>query len=222
MAWRRTTGVLLRCLLVPLAVAAGVLAYAGPAETQIGWVKRKDRAAEPSDGWRRPGAVTPAQPDELELKATADSLERIEAGVENLQEARLSPEPVTDVLIRIRPGVHRYRGQSTETTTEAERSYIEAHILVVTRGRINPAGMARCDRFEGDVLVCSVECDGGEFGLRRGGLPGEHYLIVGSGGAGTQRAGFRLGSCASRTAPSLLLMPRTGRLAAEVKLIEQR
>lgn len=226
MAWRRTTGILLRCLILQLAVAAGVMAHADPAEAQIGWVKRKDRATEPSDGWRRPEVVTPAQPEELELKATADSLERIETGVENLQEARIAPEQITDVLIRIRPGVHRFRGPAPETTTEAERSYIEAHLLVVTRGRINPAGVARCDRFDGDVLVCTVECDGGQFGLRRGGLPGEHFLLVGSGGsagpAGAQRSGFRLGTCATRSAPSLLLMPRAGRLAAEVKLLEQR
>lgn len=227
MAWRRTTGVLLQCLVVPLAVAAGTLAYAGPAEAQIGWVQRKDRPAEPSDGWRRPDVVAPVQPEELELKATAESLERIEAGVDNLQEARLAFEPVTDVLIRIRPGIHRYRDRTAETTSEADRSYIEAHILVVTRGRINPAGMARCDRFDGDVLVCNIECDGGEFGLRRGGLPGEHYLLVGGGGsggapAGAQRNGFRLGSCANRSGPTLLLMPRGGRLATEVKLVEQR
>jgi hypothetical protein len=221
------TGVLLRCLVVPLAVAAGTLACTGPSDAQLGWVKRKDLPPRASDGWQRPEVVAPVAPEELELKATSDSLDRIEAGVEDLREARVTVEPVTDVLIRIRPGVHRYRGPAAEPSSEAERSYIEARLMVVTRGRINPAGMARCDRFDGEVLVCSIECDGGEFGLRRGGLPGEHYLLVGgsgnaAGAGGAARSGFRLGSCASRSTPALVLMPRAGRLAAELKLVEQR
>ena len=84
--------------------------------------------------------------------------------------------------------------------------------------------MAECDRFERDVLVCTVECEGGVFGLRRGTRAREHFLVVGlrpedsPGG----RPGFRLGACAARGDQSMLVMPRAGRLSAEVPLAEAR
>ncbi|CAN0304079.1 unnamed protein product, partial [Phaeothamnion confervicola] len=101
-----------------------------------------------------------------------------------------------------------------------------AYLQIVTQGRISPAAIAQCDRFDGDVLVCNVECEGGEFGLRRGRAPGEHFLLVGMSTAGgtaaspQARGGFRLGACATRDKPALLLMPRGGRLAIDVRLLE--
>ena len=225
-----STSVLVRRLLLRPVVVAGVIVLAAPGDAQQGWIPaprpRADADGERNPGWRKPADAA----QEMDLQAAEDGLDKVEAGYEVVQEARFRVEPVTDLLVKLRHAVQRHRNPAaTDHPSEGERSFIEAQLLVVTRGRINPAGLAQCSRFDGDVLVCTIECDGGEFGLRRGRRTGEHYLLLGASDAGPQAAagvsgkpGFRLGSCATRGAPGLMLMPRAGRLATEVRLTEQR
>jgi hypothetical protein len=204
-----------------LCVAGGAVAQSS------GWVPRQD------PGWRRPAEKGPSLPREIELRATGDGLDRIEAGYENVQDGRIRTEVVTDILVRLRPAVHQFRsgpGRDVPLPSDAERSYIEAQVLVVVGGRISSPALAQCRQFEGDVLVCAVECDGGVFGLRRGREPGQHHLLIGvsdpsadrDAGSSPARPGFKMRTCATSQANPTLLLPRGGRLAAEVRLAESR
>lgn len=186
-----------------------------------GWVQR------PEAYWRRPIDSAAGLPREIELRASGDGLDRIESGRESLQDARLHTQPITDLMVRLRPIARNVRpSPGREPPVEAERSYVEVQVLAVTGGRISPTAVAQCRQFEGEVLVCSVECDGGAFGLRRGREPGEHFLVLGvpdnSGGSPTGRPGFRLGSCETKGGAAPLLLPRGGRLATELRLLESR
>jgi hypothetical protein len=196
-------------------------------------------AAGQGHGWRklepgvtRPGAPVAGGPAELELQAAADVIDRIEAGRESQQDGRLRTEPVTDVLVRIRPAVRRFRGAGQQPGGEAADSYVEAQLRLVSGGRMSLPVTAQCDRLEGDLLVCTIDCEGGTFGLRRGRSPGEHFLVLGSVGASggdglaeprawADRPGFRLAGCSGAGAGlAPVVVPRAGRLATEVRLLE--
>lgn len=220
--------------------AAAVVVGAGPtppAGAQQGyWRKipelaapdlRRDPRSTPAPGQEPGPAPSPdTYPREMELQAEAEDLERIEAGHESPNEGRLLTAPVTDLVVRIRHAVQSFGGRGGPS--EAQRSYVEASVTVVAGGRISPVGIAQCGHFDGSMLVCYLECDGGWFGLRRGD-EGEHFLTVGSSQRGEEhsgsralRPGFRLSSCAAAGASRLLVLPRPGRLSAEIRLTERR
>lgn len=209
----RTTGLAAALFL------AGVWPAAEVRSQGYGWRRLEPQAA-------RPVAPPAGTPGELELQAAGDVIDRIEAGRESLQDGRMRTEPVTDVLVRIRHAVRRFRGAQT-TGNEATHSYVEAQLRLVSGGRISQAATAQCEGFDGDMLVCTIDCDGGKFGLRRGRSPGEHFLVVGTMAepgaearqSRTDRPGFRLGGCGAGASANLVL-PRGGRLAAEVRLLE--
>jgi hypothetical protein len=162
-------------------------------------------------------------PRELMLHADprAGGVGAIEAGYENLLEAKLSTAPITDILLRLKP-VERPPHRRLQARQQAADTFVDVRLFIVTGGRINTEGRAQCRGFEADVLVCNADCDGGAFGLRRGGA-GQHWLIVGfrpEDGPG-RRPGFRVGGCqALGQDRGLLVLPRAGRLAAEVGLRE--
>ena len=106
-------------------------------------------------------------------------------------------------------------------------NYIEVQLLAVTGGRLNADSRAVCDRFEWDMLICRLPCEGGSFGMRRGNRPAEHFLVLGVAPQGGQqsassRLGLRLGACRSRDAPVTTLRPGDGRLSVEIPLVEVR
>jgi hypothetical protein len=162
-------------------------------------------------------------PRELMLHADprASDIGAIEAGYENLMEATLSTTPITDILLRLRPvqPAPRRRLSAAQQGTDA---FVDVQLFIVTGGRINTDGRAQCRGFEADVLVCHADCDGGAFGLRRG-AAGQHWLIVGfrpEDGPG-RRPGFRVGGCrALGGGRGMLVLPRAGRLSAEISLRE--
>jgi hypothetical protein len=213
--------------LARLAAALAVSCGSVPAAAQ-GYQPRAEYAA---SGWRQQPQAMAAPKHEFELRAVEDVGEKIEAGRENVQDARIATERITDILVRLRPLVRTTRDPASIAAPERTTTAVAANLHIVTQGRISPAAVAQCDRFDGDILVCTVECEGGTFGLRRGRAPGEHYLMVGmpdmgraASGAETTpqaRGGFRLGACATRDTPALLLMPRGGRLASDIRLVEQ-
>jgi hypothetical protein len=158
----------------------------------------------------------------LHADSRAGDLSSIEVGYENLREATLSTAPVSDVLLRLKPVQRPARRPSISYGTTPD-AFVDVQLFLVTGGRINTDGRAQCRGFEADVLVCHVDCDGGVFGLRRG-VAGQHYLIVGlrpEDGPG-RRPGFRVGACGGMQAQArgMLVLPRAGRLSAEVGLLE--
>lgn len=172
-------------------------------------------------------------PREIQLRAAGEGLERVELGHENLQDGRTRTEPITDVLVRLLPASQQVKartGPAAAAPREPDGSVIEAQVMVVSGGRISPAGIAQCSRFEGDMLICSVECEGGAFGLRRGREAGEHHLVIGVSdpladpdiGSSQPKQGFRMSGCGVKNAGTTRLLPRAGRLAAELRLFESR
>lgn len=193
-------------------------------------VSPKPDVAPPAAAYPDGSMPQSAVPRQLDLQAATEALDRIEAGQESAADGRLSTEPITDVRVRLRHALLEWpRVIGLPVPSEAERSYVEVQISAVAGGRLSPPGSAKCNAFDGDVLMCALDCQGGTFGLRRGRHPGEHFMIVGISGTGTDRTapglarpGFRLGACTVGSPRSLLLMPRAGRLGAEIRLIEQR
>lgn len=221
-SWRHLAGPI--CALAALSCLCGA---SGAAAQSSGWVTRQESS------WRRPPDRTSSLPREIELRATGEGLDRIELGHENLQDGRMRTEPITDVLVRLKPAVQQLRGvqgRDAATPAEPDRSYIEAQVLAVAGGRISPAAVAQCRQFEGDMLICSVDCEGGAFGLRRGRDQAEHHLVIGVSdpladrdlGSSRAKPGFKLSACSARSTAPIFLMPRAGRLAAELRLLESR
>jgi hypothetical protein len=162
-------------------------------------------------------------PPELLLHADprAGNVGAIGAAYENVMEATLSTVPITDILLRLKP-VERQARRRPPAGQPAADKFVDVQLFIVTAGRINTEGRAQCRGFEADVLVCHADCDGGAFGLRRGGA-GQHWLIVGfrpEDGPG-RRPGFKVGGCRALGAErSMLVLPSAGRLSAEISLRE--
>jgi hypothetical protein len=205
---------------VALALAAGGASRGADAQSS-GWTTGN------GPGWRQ--SEKPAGPRAMDLQSIGDGLDRIEATRENATDGRISVEPVTDLMVRIQHAVRRYRRAAADrqAADEARDSFVEASVRIVTGGRLGQPVAAQCDRFDGAMLMCELECDGGWFGLRRGPRPGEHFLVVGVPEPGGEQAslgtlrppGFTLGAC-TREQPITRLTPRGGRLSAEVRLRE--
>ncbi len=188
------------------ALFVGANAAPQPASAQI-----LGFGSSPQSSWRKLPDASAKSPQEMELQAAGDGLERIEVGRESPRDGRWSAEPATDIIVRMRHAVRQFRRTSQEPQSEGERSFLEVQLRVVTGGRLGPAGTAQCDRFDGGMLVCAVDCNGGWFGLRRGAQQGEHLLVIGGvGGDGATvahgRPGIRLGACSIRAKLRVLLI----------------
>ena len=90
--------------------------------------------------------------------------------IEESQDGSRRRFPVTDIQLDI----VRRQGSAYDALTspdkpgrEAFREVFLAHLLVVARGRLYRDGYGLCSAWENDISVCGIECDGGQFLLRR-------------------------------------------------------
>lgn len=137
------------------------------------------------------------------------SLGMIEIGVEGVRDARFSPRPISDLMIRLEerytpPPRSTPRGWGGAAPAPLQR-FVELRLFVVSAGRVSEAGRGRCDPGStGAALSCTLECDGGTLGVHlRFGSGGEAMpvLVIGSGadeGEASGVGGLRLGACEGR------------------------
>lgn len=162
------------------------------------------------------------------VPAKRSDLERIEIEMPDPRLTRAPRRPISDVMISLSSGRGDVRQVWTGrggTGIAGEQQLFRARMMVVSGGRLHRGAQASCGGFERELSICTVDCDGGRFGLRRrAGATGAMDLIVGElpGRAGDaeagEPAGFAMNSCALDQASEIMIVPKSNTPTAEIAL----
>lgn len=143
-------------------------------------------------------------------------LSRVQAEIDS-GAGKPARKAVTDLIVAVERQDDKISEQMRAKDGEVIGKSVDAFnakVYVVAGGRLYIDAFGLCKAFTGDVSVCGVECDGGQFALRREVLA-EGYrltLITGDltklGGTGTH--GFRIGECGGDASVSLVASKKGG------------
>ena len=130
--------------------------------------------------------------------------------------------PISDLLLRLvasRSSIADALRLPDGTPVDRESGLLRASIYIVTAGRIVAPVAARCDRWIEGMTVCTVECGGGTFALKRSGealalLVGKLPRGIDEGEAG----GFQLGACEGAGGADRIVAPAARRHLVELPL----
>jgi hypothetical protein len=154
--------------------------------------------------------------------AAAD-LERIEIETIDLRKTRPDRRAVTDLALELVAA----DGQSIDaaltlangrTAAGGRRTLMRARVFLVAGGRLSKHIEASCTAWDGDVSICTVDCESGRFGLRRGRDAGV-VLMLGRLPRDidlAERLGFSVSTCGSQDEHRLV--PKGGRMLVELPL----
>jgi hypothetical protein len=170
---------------------------------------------------RRPGVT------DIEFKTTTPGqLSDVEIQIPDVASGRSQKRAVTDLMVRLgrsNDNVSAALNLPNGAPVDRDDGLFRAQVYVVSGGRLLADTEARCDRWVGDVTICSVPCEGGMFGLRRpaGAATSAVTVLIGRLPRGAQegsKPGFSLSGCGDPAAPDLVLAPAGARATVEVVL----
>ena len=160
---------------------------------------------------------------DLELSlGNGRAVDGIEIQIPDPASARFQRRPITDLMLRLvasRSSIADALRQQDGAAVDREAGLMRASLYLVSAGRMLPPVVARCDRWVEGLSVCTVECGGGSFALKR--LGEALSLMVGRLPRGTDEgdaAGFRLGACEAAGGPDRIVAPVGDRRLVELGL----
>ena len=152
------------------------------------------------------------------------SLGSAEVAILDARATKPERHPVTDMLIILAKPGGDVRAALTQTETAAanpDEAGAHFRLLVVAGGRLYAEARAQCKGWQNDVSQCSLDCEGGNFALRRNaGSPLE--LLVGAvpGGVGqNNERGVLISGCEFDGNAEVRLTPKSGHGLAVIGLV---
>ncbi|MGQ0672763.1 MAG: hypothetical protein ACT4N2_07790 [Hyphomicrobium sp.] len=136
-----------------------------------------------------------------------------------ISDLRLDAWTATDDLVAI---LKLPNGQPPQ----AGRELFAVQVVAVSGGRLHTRARASCGPWEGDVSVCSLDCDGGRFALRRSPrmAPTALRLMIGVLPRDIdigEKPGFALSGCGLDATTEWRVVPKPGRPLVELQVIAE-
>ncbi len=173
------------------------------------------------------GIVTAAAP----LRAAELLKPRTPADLAALQIAHIDPRrarpvrtAISDFALSLGPGAAIALEMANGALPARARSLFQVRLLIVAGGRLHAGAVASCGAWSRDVSLCAIDCDGGQFRLRRSPGAGTDGLdlVFGQGPddapTGT-RDGLALAACGFDGAGETRLVAAPGRTVVELPLM---
>lgn len=102
------------------------------------------------------------------------------------------------------------------------RSIFSTRLFIVSQGQLHADAVATCAPWQRDVSICTMDCDGGQFAVRRSPGGGDGFDLVFGARPGEIRddapAGLTLAPCGLETTGEARLVPKAGRALVELPL----
>ncbi len=159
---------------------------------------------------------------ELKLVSRGD-LQALEIEFPDFRVARPQRRELSDLLLQISaPGGASAALSMADGAGPAKgRSIFSARIFLVSEGRLHADAAAACAPWQRDVSKCTMDCDGGQFAIRRSPDSGGFDLVIGplpGEVSDDATAGLTLAPCGPETTGSARLVPKAGRSLVELPL----
>lgn len=170
---------------------------------------------------QRPGGLGGKVDLEFALR-DARAIDEIEIRIPDPASGRSQRRPISDLMLRLvasRSSISDALRLPDGAPVDRETGLLRASVYIVTAGRILAPVAARCDRWIEGMTVCTVECGGGTFALKRSGEA--LALLVGKLPRGTdegETGGFQLGACEGAGGADRIVAPATRRPLVELPL----
>ncbi len=142
----------------------------------------------------------------------------------DVRQTRAPRQPIDDLMLIVAAadGARTALARPEGIEQGKRRSAFSTRLIIVSRAMLYGEASAACGAWKLDVAVCQLDCDGGEFKLRRlpddpnrldlviGVLPGED--------ADGAEPGLSLAACGLESGGETRLVPKSGRALVEVPL----
>jgi hypothetical protein len=158
---------------------------------------------------------------ELKLVSRGD-LQAIDIEIPDVRVSRPERRVLTDLMVQVTApgGALRALALADGAKPGKSRSILSARLFVVSAGRIYADALAACGAWQRDLSRCTVDCDGGQFAIRRG-AGGGYDLIIGTlpdDVSDEIATGVMLAPCGLETFSGARLVPQPGRTFAELPM----